>query len=257
MKLLIVLSILAVILIAGCTQSGYIISKQETSGFQITGASWGFDDGCKSGNASVAYVDTKCHEELQCEVYVNSIKSNYGTNDLQSCGGWMVVAEKELYQKPDFISIKSGDKYYYTDRSRNKFILVCCSNVNQSTQELDRDNEICESTTLDAQCREQIAEGFDRIKVLSWRLDHDGLLRLDVENDAGEPVVIDRIYINNKNSFNANSFLLSGNNTTIELIQGQMGSTGSVYGIAVTIEYVVISSNNYFNSTGAIYGTFS
>lgn len=257
MKLSIVLSILAVTLISGCVKSGYMISKQEVSGFETLGSSWALEDECNYGNASVAYVDVSCQKGLQCEVYVNNKKSNYGNNGLQTCADQLVAAEIELDYKPDFISAQSEDKYYYTNREENKFILVCCSNIDPSTQKLDRDNETCQSTTLKAQCREQTAEGFDKIKVLAWSLSHDGLLSLNVENDAGEPVVIDKIYLSGQTFLNANRFLLNGGNSTINLTRGPTGSIGSGYGIGVTIEYVVLSSDLYYNSTGVIYGTYS
>jgi hypothetical protein len=262
MKQFLIFLILVIALTAGCVQSeiksGYMLAKPEKSGFQILSSSWGFEDKCKSGNASVAYVKVSCEKDLECEVYVNSVKSKYGFDGLQPCTDELVVAEKELDYKPDFATIQNGGKYYYTRRDKNKFILICCSHVDTLSQKFDRDNEICQTTTLNAQCREQVADGFDQIKVLTWELHHDGFLNLNIKNNAGQSVVINKIYLSGESFSDLNKYLSDGSNSTINLSGGPTGSIGDGYGIGISIEYTTaLNSDIYFNSTGTISGAYS
>ena len=218
---------------------------------------WGFDDKCQNGNASVAYVDVSCEKYLQCEVYVNTVRSNYGVNGFQHCEGQLVAAEVELNQKPSFITAQSGEKYYYTRRDKSRNIEVCCSHVDPMTQKFDRDNEICQFITINAQCRERDVTGFEQIRVLWWNLRHDGTLSMNVSNNFGQDVFIQKIYFNNNITSTLTKYLQAGDSTNIT-VAGPSGNIGDGYGIGFEIEYSPsINSNVYFNSTGTISGTFS
>lgn len=235
--------------------SGYEIARLKGYGFDIVGARWAVDDKCLSGNASFAYVDVRCEEDLQCEVYVNTVKSNYGVNGLQPCENHLVAAEIELNQNPSFFAAQNGEKYYYTRRDKSRNIEVCCSHVDLVTKKFDRDNELCQMITLNAQCREREVVGFDKIKVLDWDLSHDGVLSMNISNNFVQNVSIKTIYFNSNITSTLNEYLQVGESANISVL-GPKGKIGDGYGIGFAIEY---SPNliDYFNSTGTISGTFS
>jgi hypothetical protein len=260
MRLITSIIILTIVSISCCIKtgiSGYEIARPEGYGFDIIGARWGFDDKCQNGNTSVVYVDVSCEKDLQCEVYVNTVKSNYGVNGFQPCEDQLVAAEVELNQKPSFVTVQSGEKYYYTRRDKSRNIEVCCSHGNPMTQVFDRDNEMCQIITLDAQCRERDVIGFEQIKVLSWNLSHDGTLSMNVSNNVGQDALIRKIYFNNNITSTLTNYLQAGDSTNIT-VAGPHGNIGDGYGIGIEIEYSpATNSYAYFNSTGTISGTFS
>jgi hypothetical protein len=260
MRLITSIIILTIVSISCCIKtgiSGYEIVRPEGYGFDILGVSWGFDDKCQNGNASVAYVDVSCEKDLQCEVYVNTVRSNYGINGFQPCKDQLIAAEIELDQKPSFVTVQSGEKYYYTRRDKSRNIEVCCSHGNPMTQVFDRDNEMCQIITLDAQCRERDVIGFEQIKVLSWNLSHDGTLSMNISNNAGQDVFIRKIYFNDNTTSTLTNYLQAGDSTDIT-VAGPHGNIGDGYGIGIEIEYsTTTNSDAYFNSTGTISGTFS
>ena len=273
MKCFIAVMIIAIVLIAGCTQNVITSSSQtpeylEDSDFVILNSTWAFEDNCQQGNESVGYVFVNCYKKnLECEVYVNNVKSNYGLDALQDCDDHEIaVAEIELNEKPDFISVQSENKYYYTRRDKPKIIEICCSYVNDSSHKLIRDYEICKITRLKAQCPEQSvaapsSKGFEQINVSSWDLNSDGTLNLKVKNGAGQDVVIRTIYINNAITIPANLPMLVsiGNESqNITVIGERTESIENSYSIRLAIEYSLASSPQvYFNSTGTISGTYS
>jgi len=271
MKRLAAILILAIILIAGCTQitssASQPIAYLEDSDVLILNSSWAFEDNCQYGNESVGYAYVSCYKKgLECEVYVNDVKSNYGPDGLQSCDDHeLTIAEIELAEKPDFISVQSGNKYYYTRRDRPKVIEICCSYLNDSSHKLIRDYEICKVTRLGAQCPKQmlapIARGFEQITMLyPWDLDSNGILNFRVKNEAGQDVVIRRVYINNVNAIPANLPMPLLNETesqNITVAGGPSGYAGNSYSIRLAIEYYLTSNSSAYNSTSMITGTYS
>lgn len=260
MKHLVVI-VLVTALVAGCIQGAnksQLSDYPKYSDFQILNSSWAFEDQCQYGNASVGYVDVSCTSGLKCEIYVNGVKSNY-SDGLQPCGDELVIAEIELNEKPDFITIQSGKKYFYTKRNVNKLIEICCSYLNSTTNELNRDYEMCQTTRLDAQCLDQVASGFGKITMLSWELQENGSLSFKIRNDVGQSIVIRKIYINSKNSSILDAYSLTQNQSTkITVTGGPTGSIGNNYGIGIEIEYSTASNPDiYFNSTGTVTGTYS
>lgn len=249
--------ILTTVLIAGCTQSTN--PNNQTARYyntQILGVTWGFEGQCQYGNASVAYVSMSCGGSLECEVYVNGIKTNY-SGGLQPCGE-LVAAEIELNHKPDFVAVQDGEKYFYTRRDRNKLIEVCCSNIDPTTNKLDRDNEICQTTKLDAQCPDQIAKDFSQFTMLSWELYFDGTLDFKVRNEVGQDIVIRKIYINDRTTMFSTYVAARGDSPTITVSGGPHGKVGDSYGINLVIEYVKVSDpSSYVNSTGSLTGTYN
>jgi len=234
----------------------------------ILNSSWAFEGNCQYGNESVGYVNVNCYKKgLECEVYVNNVKSNYGLDGLQSCDDHgLAIAEIELTEKPAFISVQSGNKYYYTRRDRPKIIEICCSYLNDSSHKLIRDYEVCKVTRLAAQCPPQllgpVARGFGQITMLyPWDLSSYGILSLRVKNEAGQDAVIRMIYINDAATIPANLPMPVLNETesqNITVAEGPEGYAGSSYSIRLAIEYYLTSSPHiYFNSTGTLSGTYS
>ena len=270
MKLLIVILILAIILIAGCIQTAISQAPEELqdSDMMILNSSWAFEDNCQYGNESVAYVNVNCYKKgLECEVHVNNVKSNYGLDGLQSCDDHgLAIAEIELTEKPAFISIQSGNKYYYTRRDIPKIIEICCSYLNDTSHKLIRDYEVCKVTRLKAQCPPQllgpVVRGFGQITMLyPWDLSSYGILNLRVKNEAGQDVVIRMIYINDAATIPANlpmPVLNGAESQNITVTGGPEGYAGSSYSIRLAIEYYLTSNSSaYFNSTGILSGTYS
>ena len=270
MKLPIAILILAIILISGCIQTAtsQALEELQDSDMVILNSSWAFEDNCQYGNESVAYVDVNCYKKnLECDVYVNNIRSNYGLDGLQSCDNHgLAIAEIELTEKPAFISVQSGNKYYYTRRDRPKIIEICCSYLNDSSHKLIRDYEVCKVTRLAAQCPPQllgpVARGFGQITMLyPWDLSSYGILSLRVKNEAGQDAVIRMIYINDAATIPANLPMPVLNETesqNITVAEGPEGYAGSSYSIRLAIEYYLTSSPHiYFNSTGTLSGTYS
>ena len=251
--------IIIVLAIAGCTQS-YTGSNQTQQYLKdydvhITGTSWAFEDQCQYGNKSVAFVNVECKQNLMCEVYVNDIRSNYGIDGLQPCGE-LTVADTEVSEKPDFVALQSGNKYYYIRRDRSKNVEICCSYVNELGK-LDREYELCETIRLEAQCPEMAAKGFSGLTVDSWEFHYDGTLSLAIRNNHQHNAMIRRFYFNNRSSIYSTLVPASSLSPTISVTNGPTGKIGDSYVITLSIEYyLVTNASGYFNSTGTLTGTY-
>lgn len=249
--------IVVAVLASGCTNQ---IDNGNTTvlsdvNFQMSAPYWGFDDECLHGNASVAYVDLSCRSGVECEVYVNGARSNYGLDGLQACGGGVVIAESELSQKPDFVAQQNGDKYYYTRRDRNKIIEICCSYTDDS-HKLLRDYEECQSTRLDAQCPEQAAKGFGQLVPFSWTLHYDGTLEIKVVND-GQDAVMTKMYLGNFSTMYSTQIASKNLSATLTIANGPRGRIGDNYAVDLSIEYLLTTNaTEFLNSTGIITGMY-
>lgn len=253
----IVLLVIAVTLVTGCVQySGKVGRYAASPQFEITGTSWAFDDQCQYGNSSVAYIDVSCSKDLECEVYVNDVRSNY-SDGLQPCESQLVAAEIQTSVKPSFLALQSGDEYFYTRRDRNKVFEVCCSYLDSDTQGLDRDQEECQVARLDAQCPEMTASGFGEVTVLSWDLYSNGTISMKIMNDMDQNITIRNVYINGRSSSIFSVPVSAYNQSPSIILAGPSGDVGNAYALGIEIEYYPISNpNNYFNSTGSITGIF-
>jgi len=251
--------ILMAFVIAGCTQSetGSYQTQQylKDADVRILGTSWAFEDQCQYGNKSVAFVNVECKKGLICEVYVNDVKSNY-EGGLQPCGE-LTVTDTEVSEKPDFVALQNGNKYYYIRRDRSKNVEICCSYLNNTTKGLDRDNEICNTIRLEAQCPEMVAKGFTGLTVDSWEFHFDGTLSLAIKNNNQYNAMIRRFYFNNRSSVFSTLVPSNSLSSTISVTNGPHGTIGSSYAITLTIEYyLVTNTSGYFNSTGTLTGTY-
>lgn len=267
MRLFLATLVLVTVLTAGCTQStitGSYLEDLQYSDFQILGSSWAFEGNCQYGNYSVAYVKVDCKKEgMECEVYVNDVKSNYGVDGLQICDYDIAIADIEMNEKPDFVSIQSGNKYYYTRRDKNKNIEICCS-YPDSNHRLIRNYEICRTIKIEAQCPYQsnnapVAKGFWPIILLPSSLKPDGTLNFRVENKAGQNAVLNKFYINDE-TYTIFTFAVPAWNQSqvIGLTGMPMEKPGTNYSIKIAIEYYFTSNlNTFYNSTGTISGTYS
>ncbi|MFH1229047.1 MAG: hypothetical protein V1678_01310 [Candidatus Aenigmatarchaeota archaeon] len=260
---LVALVVLIAVMAAGCTQTAPISSNQtlsylKDSDVRILGTQWAFDDQCQYGKESVGYVNIECEKMLECEVYVNGIKSNYSAG-FQPCEGQLVVAEKQTDQKSDFVAEQDGNYYYYTLRNKSKTIEICCSYVD-ALGIFNRDYEICQTTRLEAQCPDFSSNGFGNIIVLSWDLRHDGLMTLRLKN-AGQDAVVRRIFVNDTDPSRTlyNTQISYGSQSQEFFVTGApIGLAGESYGMKVSIEYYIGSKNDmFYNSTGELKGTYS
>jgi hypothetical protein len=263
MKLAAIL-IIAAMLVSGCTQgSDYANrtgSSQNNLEFNILDYVWAFQDDCQYGNKSVAYAKTQCDKNMMCEVYVNDIRSNYGQNGLQECSDQIAVAELETNVKPEFVAIQSGDKYYYTRRDRSKNVEICCSFLDPTTNALDREEEICQTIRVEAQCPEFLSKGFSQLTLTSWQLFYDGTLEIKLKNEVGQDIVIRKFYINDRDTnTDYTTVVTRGNYTpTITVTGGPRGSLGSSYNISLAVEYsTFVNSSARFNSSGTLVGMYS
>lgn len=256
MKMLLIVAVFATLLISCCVQNSPLGSNEYNySGDLIRSVYWGFDDQCQHGNASVAYAAVNCPSDWQCEVYVNNFRSSYGQNGLQPCGE-LVIAENELSQKPDFVTIQSGDKYFYTRRDQNKNLEICCSFIDPTTNDLNRDNQICETTSLEEQCPGVQATGFDRITVYSWQLHFDGTLDMTLYNQLPQDVIIRDLFLGSSSTI-YNLLIPAGQvSPNIEIAGGPIGAIGESYSTALSIEYIMPPDTTLTNSTGALVGTY-
>jgi hypothetical protein len=262
------LLILVIVLTAGCTQNAitgrYLQEDLQYSDFQILGSSWAFEDNCQYGNQSVAYVQVDCKKEgMECEVYVNDIKSKYGVDGLQPCEYDIAIADVELNEKPDFVSIQNGNKYYYIRRDKNKNIEICCS-YPDSNHRLIRNYEVCRTTKLEAQCPYQsntapVAKGFWPIRLLPLSLQPDGTLNFRVKNEAGQNAVLNKFYINDEFYTIFTIAVPARNQSQVISLTGMpVGKIGTNYSIKIAVEYYLRSNlNTYYNSTGTLSGTYS
>jgi hypothetical protein len=262
MKWIIAILIL-IIFTAGCTQSN--IPKEEVQGFdlRILRTSWAFEDNCEQGIQSVGYVDVDCGSaDIKCEVYVNQNKSNFGTNGLQDCIDQIVVAEIELEDRPEFISMASGNKYYYATRDKSKTIQICCSYIDPLTNKLNREYQICQTTRLEAQCPTFLpptASGFAEINVIPLEVRTDGTLDVRFKSKLGQNAVIRKIYINDIAPSIYDLPLSSGiQSRVITLTGAPIGKSGDGYSIKISIEYYLgMIGETYYNSTGTITGKYA
>jgi len=273
MKSLVALAIIAVLLAAGCVQSssvsqyGKSLPYLKDSDFVILNTTWAFEDNCDQGNYSVGYAVVRCYrQDLKCEVYVNNVKSTYGLNALQDCSdGELTIAEMNLTEKPNFVAIQSENSYYFTRRDVPRIVEICCSYLNQTSQTLDRDNEICNVARLDAQCPKQtvtqLASGFGQLNISSWALRYDGTLTLSVKNGSGQDVAVTNVYMNGEGTLSGDLPVPvpSGSESqNITVIGKQPQSIGNKYAVQVSIEYYNSSTpNTYANSTGIISSAYS
>ena len=259
--------VLVTVLTAGCTQNaitGSYLEDLRYSDFQILGSSWAFEDNCQYGNYSVAYVKVDCEKEgMECEVYVNDVKSNYGVDGLQICDYDIAIADIELNEKPDFVSIQNENKYYYTRRDKNKNIEICCS-YPDSNHRLIRNYEVCRTLRIEAQCPYQsktipVARRFWPILLQPLSLKPDGTLNFRVENKAGQDIVLNKFYINDESYTIFTMSVPNRNQSQIISLTGMpMGRPETNYSIRISIEYYLASnSSSFYNSSGIISGTYS
>jgi hypothetical protein len=260
---LVALAVLAAIMVAGCTQtyqssSNKSVSYLKDSDVRILDSSWAFEDQCQYGKESVGYVQMDCKMNLQCEVYVNGFRSNYSSG-LQPCDKILVVAEKQIDYRPNFVAEQDGDSYFYTLRNTSKNIEICCS-YPDAVDRINRDYEICQTTRLEAQCPDFSSAGFDRIAVTSWNYRHDGLLSLRLKN-SGQYSVIRKIYINGTDPSHTlyNTQIAYGAQSQEFLVTGMpIGRAGDGYNLTLSIEYYIGSNTDiFYNSTGKLQGTYS
>jgi hypothetical protein len=275
MKSLMAIAMLSVFLTAGCVQSGtnsrygYNTYRYlDDSDFLILNSTWAFEDNCDQGNYSVGYAIVSCYrEDLKCEVYVNNVKSDYGLNALQDCSeGEITIAEMKLAEKPDFVSIQSGNSYFFTRRDVPRIVEICCSYLNETSGSLERDNEICKVIRLEAQCPHTSGfmpsiSGFGQINASFWDLHSDGTMDLRVTNAAGQEVTIRKIYINNAITYPSDLPMVVQNGAesqNITVAGGPSDSAGTGYTVRLSVEYFLTSSPDaYLNSTGIVSGSYS
>lgn len=266
MRWLLSILVLTIALTAGCTQNmttGRYLEDLQYSDFQILGSTWAFEDNCQYGNQSVAYVKVGCKKEgMECEVYVNDVRQKYGIDNLQPCDYDLTIADIEINEKPDFISIQSENKYYYTRRDRTKNIEICCS-YPDSEHKLIRNYEICRTMRLEAQCIYQsiavpVVRDFWPIRMLPILFKPDGTLTFRVENKAGQNVVLNKFYINDEFYTIYTITVPNGNQSQVISLTGMpIGRAGTNYSIKIAIEYYLTANiSAYYNSTGRIIGTY-
>lgn len=106
------------------------------------------------------------------------------------------------------------------------------------------------------------SRGFGGLFVVApWDFNSAGVLKLRVKNELDTEVKVNEIYINNLATTHDNLPMTISAGAQSDLITASgepTGNTGNTYSIQIAIEYELTSHpDTYFNSTGTLSGTYS